>query len=171
MGHHAGEARARGRVENAGDGEQAVIVMIDARPVLAAINLDQGRVAARMGGDGLCHLHTVDQDLQVRALSRQRGGAVQLRGRDDDRIENVGKAMFEQIFRFRQRRDGDAARLARRRDLCDLRRFAGFHMRAQGHAKLGGTRAHTGAVSLHPALVEDQAGGLEVGEFHGCSRG
>ena len=147
--------------------------MVHACPVLAAINLDQSRVAARMGGDGVRHLHAVDQDLQVRTPGRQRGGAVQLRGRDADGIDDIGKAVFEQIVRFRQRRDGHAAgfarliSLARRRDLRDLRRFTCFHVWTQGHAELFGTRAHAGAVALHPALVEDQARGLEIGEFHG----
>ena len=155
MGHHAGEAGARGRVENAGDGDQAVVIVVHACPVLAAINLDQSRVAARMGGDGVRHLHAVDQDLQVRTPGRQRGGAVQLRGRDADGIDDIGKAVFELIS------------LARRRDLRDLRRFTCFHVWTQGHAELFGTRAHAGAVALHPALVEDQARGLEIGEFHG----
>jgi len=107
----------------------------DAGPVPVDVELDEyleGDAVFDSGAlDCASGLETVEDDRQVGALTDQSRGVGKFPGRNPNRIQNVGNAMPQEVFRFLESRDRDWPRVRSPEDVDGLR---GLDVRSQPHS-------------------------------------
>ena len=150
--------------------DERFIVGQEPGPVVATIDLDhdadgQAATVGKVSERGR-HLRTGNQDLQIEATISQAGDVIELVRRYAHRVGQVPEAVFKEVLRFSQCRDGARPRLAAVRDGRDRRRLRGLEVRPQPDVVRREVVTHAARVTFDARPIGNQRRRFKVSEIH-----